>query len=97
LSLGQQFPQSFCNFQCLPSACLKALHVEKAAYEGLMACFKEGWTKPLLGRFDTGRRMADRDDVAIDRKKVRGTERASVRRESIVDILCEGRWECQES
>jgi hypothetical protein len=30
--------------------------------------------------------MADRDDVAIDREKVRGTERASVRRESILDL-----------
>lgn len=86
---SSQFPL-FRNL-CLPSACLNTLHVENAACAGLIACFREGWMKLVLGRFATGRR-ADREE-AIDREKVRGTVRARVRMESILNRGCQDEME----
>jgi hypothetical protein len=43
--------------------------------------------KLVLGRFEMGRRTADLEEVAIDREKVRGTVRVSVRRESILNVV----------
>lgn len=82
---SSQFPL-LCSL-CLPSACLNTLHVENAACEGLMPCFRDGWIKLVLGRFATGRR-ANREEEAIDREKVRGTVRARVRMESIFNRSC---------
>lgn len=47
--------------------------------------------KLVLGRFATGRR-ADREE-AIDREKVRGTVRARVRMESILNRGCQDEME----
>lgn len=41
-----------------------------------------------LGIVERGRKALDLEEVAMDREKVRGTERAIVRRDSIVV----GRW-----
>ena len=67
----------------LPSACLKALEVEKAAYAGFVACFKEDCRKVFLGTAATGRKEA-REVVAIDRETVRGIVRVKVRSDSIL-------------
>ena len=70
----------------LPSAgdCLKAREVEKAAYEGLVTCFRDDW-KAFLGTADTGRKTVEREETAMERDTVRGTERARVRRDIILE------------
>lgn len=49
-----------------------------------MACFSEDCRRLGLGTVDTGRKTADREEVAKDRETVRGTERARVRKDNIV-------------
>lgn len=46
--------------------------------------------KVVLGRFETGRRMEEREEEVIDREKVRGTVRVIARKESMVDGFMEG-------
>ena len=66
----------------LPSACLNAGKVEKAAYDGFALCFNGDWNRDLE-TVDPGRSAAD-GTVTRDREKVRGTDRASVRSDSIL-------------
>lgn len=68
----------------LPSACLKAGNVEKAAYDGLAICFN-GDCHRDLETVDPGRSAAD-GVVTRDRENVRGTDRASVRSDIILQV-----------
>lgn len=49
-----------------------------------MACFKEVWRKLVLGTEDRGRKV---ERVVMERETVRGTERANVRRDSILNNI----------
>lgn len=57
--------------------------MEKAAWTGVVAGF-ESCHKAGLGRVASGRR-ADREEVMIERDKVRGTERATERSDNIMN------------
>lgn len=52
-----------------------------------MACLHAGWMKLVLGTEDRGRKV---EREVMDRETVRGTERANVRRESILDVIERG-------
>lgn len=61
-----------------------------------MAGFSEDCRRLGLGTVDTGRKTADREEVAKDRETVRGTERARVRKDNIVEKLVVRGWKFEE-
>lgn len=68
------------------------LEVENAAYAGFVACF-QGCRNAGLGRVAPGRR-ADREEMAMEREKVRGTEREMARNDNIMnEVDWVGSWE----
>lgn len=67
-----------------PPACLKTRQVEKAAQEGFVTCFNGDWNRDLE-IVDPGRSEAE-GTVERDRETVRGTDRARLRRDSILRV-----------
>lgn len=85
-ALSLHFTTQKRGFIFLPSAAdsLRGRAVENAAYAGLPICFHDDWMKLGLVTEDRGRKAAGLE-TAMDREKLRGTERAIVRRDSIVN------------
>lgn len=61
---------------------MNTLEVEKAAYEGFRADCRITFLGAAVG---IGRKRAEREEMAMEREKVRGTERAMVRSDNMMN------------